>query len=100
MKDMMIDDRLFEAVGLLEMLAQPVRLRVMCQLAERPENVSTLAAGCGLSQPAMSHHLRKLRDAGLVSTTRQGQQIVYRISAPEAQAILEVLHRLYCADTA
>ena len=50
----------------------------------------------GLSQPAMSHHLRKLREAGLVETRRDAQTIYYSLKGREVAAVLETLHMLYC----
>jgi DNA-binding transcriptional ArsR family regulator len=45
----------------------------------------------------MSHHLRKLRLAGVVETRRAGQTVYYSICSPEVEAVIAVLHRLYCA---
>jgi DNA-binding transcriptional ArsR family regulator len=45
----------------------------------------------------MSHHLRKLRLAGVVETRRAGQTVYYSICSAEVEAVIAVLHRLYCA---
>ena len=93
-----MDRNIGRATRLLEMLAQPSRLKILCLLLEGEESVTDLAEAAGLSQPAMSHHLRKLRDAGLVETRRDGQTIFYGLHGNEAIAILETLHELYCSD--
>ena len=91
-----IEPRLAEAARLMEMLSQPVRLRILCILLDGEQRVLHLAAQAGLSQPAMSHHLRKLREAGLVQTRRDAQTINYSLRGDEVRAVLEVLHGLYC----
>jgi len=93
-----LEPKLTEAAKLMEMLSQPVRLRLMCILLGAEQSVCKLADSAGLSQPAMSHHLKKLRDAGLVATRRDGQTIYYSLQSSEAAQIIEVLHRLYCPD--
>jgi DNA-binding transcriptional ArsR family regulator len=74
-----MEPRMTEAAKLMEMLSQPVRLRILCILLDGEQSVLKLADMAGLSQPAMSHHLRKLRDADLVNTRRDAQTIYYSL---------------------
>jgi DNA-binding transcriptional ArsR family regulator len=74
-----MEPRMNEAAKLMEMLSQPVRLRILCILLDGEQSVLKLADMAGLSQPAMSHHLRKLRDADLVNTRRDAQTIYYSL---------------------
>ena len=92
-----LEPKIAEAAKLMEMLSQPVRLRLMCILLDGDQSVQSLAESAGLSQPAMSHHLKKLRAAELVKTRRDGQTIYYSLKGTEVAQVLEVLHRLYCA---
>ena len=92
-----LEPKITEAAKLMAMLSQPVRLRLMCILLSGEQSVLSLAESAGLSQPAMSHHLKKLRDADLVETRRDGQTIYYSLKGTEVAQVLEVLHRLYCA---
>lgn len=91
-----LEPRIGEAAKLMEMLSQPVRLHILCALSERKWSVVKLAEAVKLSQPAMSHHLRKLREAGLVKTERDAQTIYYSLDGPEVKAVLGVLRELYC----
>ncbi|WP_306119539.1 MULTISPECIES: metalloregulator ArsR/SmtB family transcription factor [unclassified Roseitalea] len=91
-----LEPRIAEAARLMEMLSQPVRLRILCALSERKWSVVKLAEAVNLSQPAMSHHLRKLREAGLVKTERDAQTIYYSLDGREVAAVLAVLQDLYC----
>jgi DNA-binding transcriptional ArsR family regulator len=93
-----LEPKITEAAKLMEMLSQPVRLRLLCILLEGEQSVLSLAASAKLSQPAMSHHLKKLRDTDLVVTRREGQTIYYSLKGTEVAQVLGLLHSLYCAD--
>lgn len=68
-----------ERVALLfSTLANPVRLAIFCRIIEREWSVNDLAYEVGLSQSALSQHLRKLRDAKVVKTRRERQIVHYR----------------------
>jgi ArsR family transcriptional regulator, lead/cadmium/zinc/bismuth-responsive transcriptional repressor len=55
------------------------RVRILSVLTEREENVGSLASLVGISESAISHHLRSLRQMGLVHTRRDGKEIYYRV---------------------
>lgn len=92
-----LEPKISEAANLMEMLSQPVRLRLLCILLEGEKTVLDLADMVNLSQPGMSHHLKKLRDADLVQTRREAQTIYYSLKGKEVAAVLETLHGLYCS---
>lgn len=91
-----LEPKINEAAALMDMLSQPVRLRLLCLLLEGEKSVLELADLVQLSQPGMSHHLRKLREKNLVETRRDGQTIFYSLKGPEVKAVLNTLHDLYC----
>jgi DNA-binding transcriptional ArsR family regulator len=62
-----------------EVLAEPSRRLILDLLAQGDLPVGELVARMGMSQPAVSKHLRVLREAGLVSATVDAQRRVYRI---------------------
>ncbi len=57
-------------------LADVNRLRIVRRLADGPLTVTELIEHVGLSQPLVSHHLKRLRDAGLVETRRVGRETI------------------------
>lgn len=61
-------------------LSSPVRAAIVHRLAVGPESVGSLVESLGLSQPLVSQHLRVLRGARLVSTTRRGREVVYALT--------------------
>jgi len=86
-----------EAARMLRLLASERRLLLLCMLAAEGEmTVGRLAEALGLSQPALSQHLARLRADGLVSARRNAQSMHYRIADPRAAQLLRVLHDLYC----
>ncbi len=60
-------------------LADPTRKGVFERLAERPLSVGELAEGLPVSRPAVSQHLRVLKDAGLVSSRSVGNRRIYKL---------------------
>jgi DNA-binding transcriptional ArsR family regulator len=66
-------------VQVFEALADPTRQRIVELLAARDLSAGDIAAHFEVSRPAVSRHLRVLREAGLTSVTRDAQQWVYRL---------------------
>ncbi len=78
-----------EAAALLKLLANENRLLILCRLAlEREMSVNDLADAVGLSQSALSQHLAKMREEGLLATRRDAQTVYYRIADPNAAKLL------------
>jgi Predicted transcriptional regulators len=69
-------------VELLEAIADPVRLSIVRQLATSPGSVCAcdFTECCTVSQPTVSHHLKVLREAGVVTTERRGTYIFYDLA--------------------
>lgn len=67
--------------GIFRALGDPTRRAVYERLVAGEESVSALTARFGVSQPAISQHLKTLRAAGLVEVRRQGREAHYRAGA-------------------
>jgi ArsR family transcriptional regulator len=66
---------------LLAAIADPTRLEILRQLAGSAEVCACdFTSCCDVSQPTVSHHLRVLRDAGVVTSERRGNWVFYRIA--------------------
>ncbi|MFN3866856.1 MAG: ArsR/SmtB family transcription factor [Demequina sp.] len=70
-----------ERVALLEAAADPVRWAVLDALSRGPRCVCDLQESVPVAGNLMSYHLKVLRDAGLVSTTRRGRWVDYALAA-------------------
>ena len=84
------------AAALLRLLANETRLMVLCQLADGELSVGAIQARINLSQSALSQHLARLREQGVVATRREGQTIHYRIADPAALRVIQTLAELFC----
>jgi DNA-binding transcriptional ArsR family regulator len=90
-------ERAAAAARLLKMLASESRLLILCRLvAEREMAVGEIADAVGLSQSALSQHLAKMREEGLLATRREAQTVFYRIADPNTRRILALLKNIYC----
>lgn len=83
---------------LLKALANPDRLLLLCQLSQGERNVGELEALLGIVQPTLSQQLAVLRREGLVDTRRDGKQVYYRISSPQALALINTLYQQFCGE--
>ncbi|MBZ0147670.1 MAG: metalloregulator ArsR/SmtB family transcription factor [Pseudorhodoplanes sp.] len=82
---------------ILHALGNERRLMILCKLVEWGEaNVTTLAEAVGLSQSALSQHLARMRDEGLVTFRRESQTLWYRIADPRIEQLFATLHNLFC----
>ena len=84
---------------LLSALANDRRLLILCKLVQEGEaTVGGLADAVGLSQSALSQHLARMREEGIVTFRRDAQTLWYRIADPRVESLLATLRRLYCRD--
>jgi DNA-binding transcriptional ArsR family regulator len=93
-----LEPQIDAATNILRMLSNPVRLKLMCLMSESELSVLDLADHLKLSQPAVSHHLKLLRAAGIVQSRRDAQTIYNRVEGREVMAIMQTLSELYCPE--
>ncbi|WP_176594266.1 metalloregulator ArsR/SmtB family transcription factor [Sphingobium sp. EM0848] len=88
-----------EVSNLLKAIGNARRLMVLCKLVEHGEvTVGDLAREVALSQSALSQHLARMRDEGLVAFRRESQTIWYRIADPRTEQLLASLYTIFCKD--
>jgi DNA-binding transcriptional ArsR family regulator len=75
-------------------LADPTRRRVLERVAVRPRAVGEIAMLLPVSRPAVSQHLRALKDAGLVRESRDGTRRIYRADPAALEALRRYLDDL------
>ena len=87
---------------LFKQLADPTRIRIFWFLCHCEECVMNLSALMEMSSPAVSHHLKQLRSAGLIVSRREGKEVYYT-AAPTLQAnllhsMIEEVVAITCPD--
>ena len=81
----------YKAVDSFAALGDPTRRAIFERVAARPSAVGDLAKGLPVSRPAVSQHLRVLKEAGLVSETPEGTRRIYRLDPRGIGAMREWL---------
>ncbi len=94
LQDMM--NRAEETATQLKVIANPLRLMVLCALVRGEENVSTLMKITGASQTLMSNHLAVLRKANIVDYRRDHRTLNYFLKDQRMRKLLYTLYDAYC----
>lgn len=79
-----------EMCSIFGALSDPTRLRILLELRARELSVSSLSDVAGVSQSAVSHQLRTLRDLNLVACRREGKLALYRLADDHVTQLVEV----------
>lgn len=88
------EEKAADMAAMLGALADPVRLRIVSLMLAAPEGSlcgCDLEGPLGLSQPTVSHHMKVLREAGLVQGERSGRWIHYSVVPQSLEGIAEAL---------
>jgi DNA-binding transcriptional ArsR family regulator len=94
-----LEDKASCVAGVLKLVANEKRLLMLCRLAAEGEMpVSALGKSVALSQSALSQHLAKLREQGLVTFRRQSQTLHYSIKDGQTRQLLLALKDIYCPE--
>lgn len=81
----------------LKLIANPLRLVVLCSLVESEKNVTQLIDITGASQTLMSNHLAVLRKANIIDYHRKHRTLNYYLKDEQMKQVLTSLHDIYCA---
>lgn len=85
----------------LRLLANETRLQILCALIDHPYGVNALCEALGsVTQSAVSQNLARLKDCGMVTDRRAGQNVTYAIADPRVREVITALRRIYCAPHA
>lgn len=85
----------------LKTIGNPTRLMILCVLAERGEMCVTHLheqLKLTMSQPALSQHLAKMRQEGILSCRQDTQKIYYQISDDKTLQLMHALKDIFCSD--
>jgi ArsR family transcriptional regulator len=80
-------------------LSDPTRRSILRLLRDGEQSAGEIARHFGTSAPAMSHHLTVLKQADLVESNRNGQQIVYSLNTSAVQDVVRYFHDTFSQET-
>lgn len=87
---------LFDLADLFKIFSDSTRIRILYTLLESEKNVSTISKTLDMSQSAISHQLRYLKENNLVRSKRDGQSIIYNLADNHVEYIIKMgLEHLY-----
>lgn len=84
------DDIVYEATQIFDALSDYTRFQILSALCMQSRGVSELKDLCHVSQSAISHQLRLLRDRGLVFARRDGQRVIYALADEHVTTLMRV----------
>lgn len=87
--------------GVAQALADPIRRGILRMLRDQPVTAGAIAGAFDVSRPAVSRHLRVLREAGLVRDEQRGRERLYRLdlsALADLEAFLHALHTTVAGD--
>lgn len=87
-----------QATRIMKALSNETRLMLLCALIDGEKSVNQLAELVDMQLPAVSQHLAKLRDSGLVSSRRDAQTVLYRSNQGVALSVVQTLRDYYRQD--
>ncbi|MFC1920604.1 ArsR/SmtB family transcription factor [Chloroflexota bacterium] len=97
-----VKDRSEEQAVVFSAFSDPTRLKLVMLLAHQEVPgamcVNALAGALGVSQSAVSQHLRILKNIGLVSGERKGYRIHYTINHASLKRCLDIIHDVFTVD--
>ncbi len=86
------EDIFIEAADLFSLLSDSTRLRILWLLCHNEACVCDIASAIDMSSPAVSHHLRSLKQLGIISFRRQGKEVHYTLSdSPEGHMVHKMI---------
>ena len=88
MEPIMSEDSMFSIAELFRVFGDSTRIKILCALFEQERNVTEICELVGMSQSAISHQLRLLKQADLVSSRREGKTMVYALADDHVKTII------------
>ena len=90
MNSLVLDEHVAAHVAeLFSLFSDTSRVRIISAILEQEINVSTLAKMIGVTESAVSHHMRSLRQMRLVKSRRDGKEVYYRVDDPHIIALFQ-----------
>src|SRR5512135_2006827 len=83
----------------MKSIAHPLRLKILCVLADGELSVQDIVENVGTSQSNISQHLAILRDKGVLYTRKDANRVFYRIGDPRTVKLVGMMRDVFCGFT-
>lgn len=88
LENMPAEEQFFMAADVFAQLCDSTRLRILWLLCHSEVCVSDIATAIGMSAPAVSHHLRTLKQTGLIVGRREGKEVLYTLASTKKAGLV------------
>jgi ArsR family transcriptional regulator len=80
----------------LKAMSHPLRLKILCNVADGELTVQEIVDRAGTSQSNVSQHLATLRDKGILDSRKDANRVYYRVGDPRILRMISMMRELYC----
>ncbi len=91
------DEHIMQAALAMKAIAHPLRLKILCVLADHELSVQEIVDNVGTTQSNISQHLAILRDKGVLATRKDANRVYYRIGDPRTLKLVVMMRDVFCA---
>lgn len=91
------DEHILQASLAMKAIAHPLRLKILCVLADGELSVQEIVESVGTSQSNISQHLAILRDKDVLTTRKDANRVYYRIGDPRTLKLVGMMRDVFCA---
>lgn len=101
--EIMPEQKTFDRIAeTFDLISDPTRVKILWLLCHTEDCVANIAASVEMSSPAVSHHLRVLKQAGLLSHRKNGKEVYYTLAdtdeARQIHHIVDIIFNLNCKE--
>jgi len=92
------EEHIEQAARVLKAMAHPLRLKILCVLADQEVSVQDIVEHVGTSQSNISQHLAILRDKGVLRARKDANRVYYRVGDQRTMLLLRMMREVFCAQ--
>lgn len=92
------DEDILQASQAIKAIAHPLRLKILCILAESELSVQDIVDNVGTTQSNISQHLAILRDKGVLAARKDANRVYYRIGDPRTLKLVGMMRDVFCSS--
>ena len=82
----------------LKAMSHPLRLKILCTLADQELSVQEIVDAVGTSQSNISQHLAILRDKGIIGSRKNANRVFYRVADERILKLIDMMRQAFCPN--